>query len=171
MTPEIKALIAVLLGLLFCFSGYKVQKLLITIVWFVIGFQLVRIIGPHFITNKDTLLIIEVVVGFLLASVGFKLEKLALFVTVAYLTYITVSPYITGFEGEVNLIVQGVVSLIAGGLSILFIKPILIVATGIAGAGIVNQALPVIVNLDSQIILIVAVVLAVLGILVQFKSN
>lgn len=171
MTPEIKALIAVLLGLLFCFSGYKVQKFLITIVWFIIGFEIVKIIGPKFITNSNTLLIVEVIAGFILASVGFKLEKLALFVTVAYLTYITVSPYITGFEKEVNLIVQGVVSLVAGGLSILFIKPILILATSISGAGVIYQALPAIVKLDGQILLIVAVVVAVLGIIVQFKSN
>lgn len=171
MSVEIEALIAILLGLLFCFGGYKVQKFLITVVWFLIGFQVVKLIGPIFISNSDTLLIIELVGGFILASVGFKLEKLALFVTVAYLTFITVSPYITGFEKEINLIVQGVVSLIAGGLSILFIKPILIVATGISGAGVIYQALPVIVNLDNQILLIAAIVIAVLGILVQFKSN
>ncbi|HAB66786.1 MAG TPA: hypothetical protein DCE23_05410 [Firmicutes bacterium] len=171
MTPEIKALIAVLLGLLFCFSGYKVQKFLITVVWFVIGFEIVKIVGPRFITNSNTLLIAEVIAGFILASVGFKLEKMALFVTVAYLTYITVSPYITGFEKEVNLIVQGVVSLVAGGLSILFIKPILILATSISGAGVIYQALPAIVKLDGQILLIVVVIVAVLGIIVQFKSN
>lgn len=171
MTPEIKALIAVLLGLLFCFSGYKVQKFLITVVWFVIGFEIVKIVGPRFITNSNTLLIAEIIAGFILASVGFKLEKMALFVTVAYLTYITVSPYITGFEKEVNLIVQGVVSLVAGGLSILFIKPILILATSISGAGVIYQALPAIVKLDGQLLLIVVVIVAVLGIIVQFKSN
>lgn len=171
MTPEIKALIAILLGLLFCFSGYRVQKFLITVVWFVIGFEIVNLIGAEYITNKDTLLIIEIIAGFILASVGYKLEKLALFVTVAYLTYITISPYITFFSKEMNLLTQGVVSLLMGGLSIILMKPILIIATSISGAGIFYQYLPVIVNLDAKILLIVAVVIAVLGIIVQFKSN
>lgn len=171
MNAEIKALIAILLGLLFCFGGYKAQKFLITIVWFLIGYEVVKLIGPRFITNKDTLFIIELIGGFILSSVGFKLEKLALFITVAYLTYITVTPYITGFEKEVNLIVQGVVCLLAGGLSVLFIKPILILVTGVSGAAVIYRALPVIINLNGQILLIVAVVIAILGILIQFKTN
>ncbi len=171
MTSEIKALIAILLGLLFCFSGYRVQKFLITVVWFVIGYEIVRLVCSEYITNKDTLLIIEIIAGFILASVGYKLEKLALFVTVAYLTYITISPYITFFSKEMNLLAQGVAALLMGGLSIILIKPILIIATSVSGASIFYQYLPVIVNLDAKILLIVAVVIAVLGIIVQFKSN
>lgn len=171
MTPEIKALIAILLGLLFCFSGYRVQKFLITVVWFIIGYEIVALVGAEYITNKDTLLIIEIIAGFILASVGYKLEKFALFVTVAYLTYITISPYITFFSKEMNLLVQGVTALLMGGLSIILIKPILIIATSVSGASIFYQYLPVIVNLDAKILLIVAVVIAVLGIIVQFKNN
>lgn len=171
MTPEITAIIAILIGLLFCFAGYKIQKLLITIVWFVIGFVLAEKIGGNFIESKNLLLVIEIISGFIIGSVGFKLEKLALCIAVAYLVYITIGPYITGFEQGVEIIIHFGVSLLIGILSTFFIKPILIIVSAIAGANIIKVYLPTLVALSSNILLIVVVVIAVLGILTQFKTR
>ncbi len=171
MTPEIKGLIAILLGLLFCFAGYKVQKFLIMLIWFYIGFQLAHTYGPNFVSNNSVLLIVEIIAGFIFASIGFKIEKLAILITVAYLTYITISPYITGFEKEMNTLIVGVASLLAGGLAIFFIKPILIIVTSLAGCGIIYQYLPAVLNLGDKIYMIIAIVIGLTGIYAQFKSN
>jgi hypothetical protein len=103
---------------------------------------------------------------------GFKLEKLALAIAVAYLTYITIGPYITGFEKGVTLIIHCGISIGAGILATFFIKPILIVVTAIAGATLIKQQLPIIIpSLNSQLVLIASIVIAVFGLLTQFKTN
>lgn len=173
MTPELKALIALLLGILLCISGYKIQKVLTTIVWFIIGFELTKTIGIHFISNTNTLLIVEIIIGIVLASIGFKLEKLALFITVSYLAFKTLSPYmyLLEYTEEIKLIIQGVVSLLIGALSVLCIKPILIIITSLAGASLVKESIPTFISLDANILLLIFAVFALVGIIIQFKTN
>lgn len=171
MTPELTAVIAIIIGLLMCFGGFKIQKLLITLVWFVIGAALAKYVGGYFIDNDKILIAVEIVVGIIVGSVGFKLEKLALFIAVAYLTFKTIGPYITGVEKGVALIIQGGIALFVGALSTFFIKPILIVVSSIAGASIIKSYIPVFVTLAPNVLLILIGIIAIMGILVQFKSN
>lgn len=171
MTPEITAVIAIIIGLIFCFAGYKVQKLLITIVWFAIGFVLANKIGANFIEAKNVLLIVQIISGVVFGSLGFKLEKLALCIAVAYLVYTTIGPYITGFEKGVTIIVQFGIAAFIGILSTFFIKPILIVVSSFAGANLLKIYVPSLVTVPANILLIVVIVVAVLGALVQFKNS
>lgn len=171
MTPEITAVIAILIGLLFCFAGYKIQKLLITIVWFVIGFILANKVGGYFISSSNLLLVIEIITGIIVGSIGFKLEKLALCISVAYLVYITIGPYIPNVEKGVEIIIHFGVSLLVGLLSTFFIKPILIIVSSIAGAHIIKYYLPTLVTIPANYLLICVVVIAVVGVLAQFKTN
>lgn len=171
MNLDITALIILGISLVLCFFGFKVQKFVITLAWFAIGFTIAGAIGSHFLTG-NTLLIVKIVVGVILGSMGFKLEKLALAIAVAYLTYISVGPYIKGFEEGITLIIHVAVSLGAGILATFFIKPILIGVTAIAGATLIQEYLPVVIpSLTNQVVLIIAIVIAVLGLLTQFKTN
>ena len=171
MNLDMTALIILGISLVLCFFGFKVQKFVVTLAWFALGFTVAGAIGGNFLT-ENTLLIVQIVVGIILGSLGFKLEKLALAIAVAYLTYISVGPYIKGFEEGVTLIIHVGVSLGAGILATFFIKPILIGVTAIAGASLINQYLPVVFPiLPSQAVLIIAIAIAVFGLLTQFKTN
>lgn len=171
MDSRITALIFVGIGFILCMYGYKIQKLVITLAWFCIGYTIAGYIGGNFIEAANTLLIIQIVAGLVLASMGYKLEKLALCLAVAYLTYTTIGPYITGFESTMSFAIQIGISLLVGILSILFIKPILICITSIAGATLVKQYVPVFITLQSNILFIGFIVLAVCGILIQLKQK
>lgn len=171
MTKEVLAIIAIIIGFLISFAGYKIQKSLITIVWFCIGYLLATNILSHYIDVKNTIIIISIIVGIVFGSIGFKLERLALFICIAYLTYKNIGGYITGLDSNLIFMIEGAISLIVGGLSILFIKPILILVTGITGANIIKYYLPTLISLSSNIILIIVVIVAILGILTQIKTN
>lgn len=173
MNIEVNAIIYILIGLLFCFYGYRIQKLMIAIAWFAIGFQLMGMIGPNFINDEVILLVVKIIVGLILASIGFKLEKLAIFIAAAYLAYETLASYVPLLHQtkELTFLIQGGLSLLIGALAILFIKPILIIITGVAGANFVKECIPTFITLDASILTIGFIVLAVLGILFQFKNN
>lgn len=171
MNLDTTALIILGISLVLCFFGFKVQKFIITLAWFAIGYKVAGAVGGNFL-DGNTLLIVKIVVGIVLGSMGFKLEKFALAIAVAYLTYISVGPYITGFEKGVTTIIHFGVSLGAGILSTFFIKPILIGVTAIAGSTLIKEYLPVVIpSLTGQVALVIAIVIAVLGLLTQFKTT
>lgn len=171
MDPQITALIAIAVGIVLCLFGFKIQKFVITLAWFALGFTIAERIGSNFITSANTLLLIEVISGIVLASLGYKLEKLALCIAVAYMSFETVGTYITGFDQMMTFAIQLGISLLLGILSMLFIKPILIVITSIAGASLIKSYLPVFITLEANILLIIAIVFAVAGFIIQLKSN
>lgn len=171
MNNEVTAIISIIIGIILCFCGFKVQKLLITLAWFALGFTLGGLVGGYFIDNQTTLLIIEIIVGLILGGAGYKLEKLALFIAVTYLTFKTVGPFVSGYEKGVELLIEGGISLLVGALSTFFIKPILIVVSSIAGATLIKESIPIFVTLSANTLLIVCVVVAILGIISQLKTN
>ena len=171
MNLDVTALIIIGIGLILCFFGFKVQKLVVTLAWFALGFSVAGLIGGKFV-DGNTLLIIQIVAGIILGSLGLKLEKLALAIAVAYLTYIAIGPYINGFEEAVETIIHFSVSIGAGILAIFMIKPILVGVTAVAGSTLIKQYLPVVIpSLSAQVVLIISIVIAVLGLLTQFKTN
>ena len=171
MDANVSALIAIAIGLALCLFGFKIQKSVIAIAWFGIGFTLADKIGSNFIEAANILLIVKIVAGILLASVGFKLEKLAIAIAVGYLTYTSIGAYITGFEESLKLIIHIGISIGAGILSMLFIKPILICITSIAGATIVKEYLITFITLEPSVLMIGTIVLAVVGIIIQLKTT
>lgn len=171
MNLDTTALITLGISLIMCFFGFKVQKFIITLAWFALGFVLADKIGGNFL-DGNTLLITKIVVGILLGSLGYKLEKLALAIAVGYLTYISIGSYITGVEEGVKIIIHIGGSIFAGILSTLFIKPILICITAIAGATLIRENLLIVIpSITSQIALIIAIVIGIFGLLTQFKTN
>lgn len=168
---SIIALGAILIGLVLCFSGFKLQKLVITLVWFVIGFGIARYVCPYFTDSSSIKLIVEIIAGILLGSIGFKLEKLALMIAVAYLVYKSFGSYINGFDPNINLIIRIVVSLVIGGLATLFIKPILIVVSALGGTALIKEYLTVLLNVSPSVMGVILVVLLIAGIVMQFKTS
>ena len=164
-------IIALVLGVVLCFYGFKIQKLVITLAWFALGFVLSGQICANFINSETTLLIVKVVVGILLASAGYKLEKLALCIAVAYLTYGAIGSYITGFDATMTIVIQVGISIVVGILSTLFIKPILIGVTSIAGSALIKQYLPTLITLQPNVLTIIVLLIAVVGIVVQLKTT
>ncbi len=171
MDSRITATIAIIIGAALCLSGFKIQKLVITLAWFAIGFSLSGQLCSNFIEADNILLIVQLVVGCILGSLGYKLEKLALAIAVAYLTYTSIGPYIKGFEGNLAIAVQVGISILVGILSTLFIKPIVICVTSVAGASLIKEYIQVFITLEPTILTVIFLACAAIGILSQLKSN
>jgi hypothetical protein len=173
MPEQVMSLIFLIVGLLLCFFGFKIQKMLITVAWFLIGYNLVGYANDYFhlISDSNILILVSIVVGLLLSGVGFKLEKLALFIAVAYLTFTSIKAYIPIDDPRILLLVQAALALIAGALSTLFIKPILIGVSSFAGAALVKEYLPLFITIPANILLIIVIVIAVAVVIVQLMTS
>lgn len=171
MDPRITAVIYLIAGLLLILSGFKIQKLVLTITWFFIGYNLAHKIGANFIGADNILLLVSVVAGFILASIGFSLEKAAIAITVAYITYKVVGPYLTGMDKNVLLITRVGLSLIVGILSLLFVRPILIITTTILGSELITVGAKTLITMSNPVPIIIFIVALLIGLSVQFKQS
>lgn len=171
MNLDLTAIIFILVGIVLAFYGYKAQKYLVIIGCFFFGFTLAGQILTPYIADEKVLLLVKALVGLVLSLAGLKIEKLAVFLGVAYLVYMSIGAYITGVDPTIKLMVQAAIALIVGALSTMFIKHIIIIVSGIAGAALVQQYVPALFNIPIGILTVVTIIIGVAGILYQFKTN
>lgn len=173
MNFDALAIIAIVIGLILSYYGYRVQKFLIIIACFGFGFTLAGEIFPSLIPDEKVLILVQVLIGFVAALLGLKIEKLAVFLGVAYLAYSAVGSYLPTISNEgIRIMVQGGIALIIGALATIFMKHIFIIATALFGAGLIQEHLPTVIPaIPTLALTIITVLIAVTGIIFQFKSN
>ena len=116
-------------------------------------------------------MIVNVIAGIIIASLGFKLEKLAVAGTVAYLVYTSLTTYAGIIPYEMTNVIKLIASLVCGMVAMLLIKPILIITTSIGGISILLSGLVTYITIPSNIYLIVLICAILLSTIIQFKTN
>ena len=174
MTYEslLNPIVLIIVGVLFLLFGYKIQKIIIALSWFIIGFLLAGMVAKLFVDASSVLLVVQIIVGIIFALLGFKLEKLAIYLAVAFYSYKFIGPYITFFnEKLLNLVVAVVISLMIGAISTKAIRPIFIIITCLFGTSLIMNNIGNYITLTKNISLIVSIVLVLIGLVSQFKTN
>lgn len=161
----------IIVGLLLALFGYKIQKIVLTLMCFLLGYSLANLVTPNFLDDNLIIVIINSVVGILVSGLGIKLEKFAVGASVAYLVYISISSYAGIIPFEMTPVIEAAISLAAGIAAMLLIKPILILATSVGGVSVFLSGLATYVTIPSNIYLIVLLVVIALCALIQFKTN
>ena len=166
-------IIAIVLALYLALFGYTFKKVTFAIILFLLGFLAVNIFLPQAFDGMNPIIPIAVgiVIGLIFGLVGFKVEQLAIFVAVVYLAYTTLSKFVNIGQDFINFAINGVISVILGGIAINFSKPIFITVSSIYAGSLVYVYLPQLVNMSYLVAIIVAVAVAVLGIGIQYSNN
>lgn len=164
-------ILLIVVGALFALFGYKIQKLTLTLVCFLLGYTISNAICPNFISDTLIITIINIVVGLIIAALGFKIEKLAVSATVSYLVYTSLNTYAGIIPIELDFIAKSIISLVCGMASLLLIKPILILVTSIGGVSILLSGLTTYITIPNDIYMIVVLVAIGLCAIIQFKTN
>lgn len=161
----------IVVGLLLALFGYKIQKIALTLMCFLLGYTLANLVTPNFLDDNLIIIIINSVVGILVSGIGIKLEKFAIGSSVAYLVYISLSSYAGIIPFEMTPIIEIAISLAAGIAATLLIKPVLILVTSIGGISMFLCGLATYVTIPSSIYLIVLLIVIALSTIIQFKTN
>lgn len=161
----------IVVGLLLALFGYKIQKITLSLVCFLLGYSLANLVTPNFITDNTIIIVINIIVGILVSGLGIKLEKLAIGASVAYLVYISLSSYTGILPFDMTPAIQAAIALAGGIAAMLLIKPVLIIVTSIGGVSILLNGLATYITIPSNLYLIVLLVVILLCALIQFKTN
>ena len=137
----LEPIIALILGFVACFCGYRLKRVVFFILWFVVGYiimgQLLPIINenvPAIATSSLYQTLLPIAGGLLVSFLGFSIEKLC----VGALCYFIVLLIATNqFGWDLSVIaIASIVGIIAGAFAVRLMKPAIILLTAVAGASL-----------------------------------
>ncbi len=165
-TPIIAIIIAIYLALF----GYKLKKVTLAIVWFILGFMLESSVLPMAFDgiNIVIILIVGIILGSILAFLGFQIEQVAIFVAVAYLSFAILSKFIHVDQEIINFTIKAIIAIILGGIALSFTKPIFIIVASLYAGSLVYIYLPELIPMTYTLALIIGAIVTVTGIATQF---
>lgn len=164
-------ILMLLLGVVLCLFGNKLRNIMTTIIWFIIGCSISNYILSGIIDDVTILTLVNILIGIMTGGAGLKLEKISVFVAVAYMTYTILPDYISLADETTNLIVTIVLSLLAGTLSLFIIKIIFILATSLYGGSLLIDTIPIYVPMISDYILYIVIFIVIASIIIQYKTS
>lgn len=164
-------IIMLLLGVILCLFGNKLRNVMTVIIWFIIGYSISNYLLLPIIDNGTILTIINILIGIMTGGAGIKLEKISVFIAVAYMTYTLLPEYINFDNETTNMIVKIVLSLLAGTLSLFIIKIIFILATSIYGGSLLESTIPLYVPIIGKYINVIVIFIVIASIIIQYKTS
>ena len=176
---------ALVIALLYVFFGYKLLRVYISLLGFLIGFALGIVICAVFdLSNSTAVIVIICVCAVALAALGFWLYKAGLFVMILLSLFPIILSIVSEFttvEPVFMWIGSILFALVLAILAIFFVRPVVIIVTAFSGglsiaSLVVNNLLPEIAQVNTTdgariFMLIIGGVIAVLGIYFQFVTT
>ena len=176
---------ALVIALLYVFFGYKLLRVYISLLGFLIGFALGIVICAVFdLSNTTAVIVIICVCAVALAALGFWLYKAGLFVMILLSLFpiiLSVVSEFTTVEPVFMWIGSILFALVLAILAMFFVRPVVIIVTAFSGGLsianlIINSLLPEIAQVNTTdgariFMLIIGGVIAVLGIYFQFVTT
>lgn len=162
-------IVAVLIGLMSCFFGYKLNKTLIAIMGLIIGFNLGIVVLPNFITDQTIIYIVSAIIALLFGFISYNLYLVGIFLLCAITVYYLCNNL--GLESNIQTIISVISGIIAGILGVKFTRPLMIISTSLGGASLITENAFNLFNFQNNILsIIVLIIIAVLGMSYQFKQ-
>ena len=176
---------ALVIALLYVFFGYKLLRVYISLLGFLIGFALGIVICAVFdLSNTTAVIVIICVCAVALAALGFWLYKAGLFVMILLSLFPIILSIVSEFttvEPVFMWIGSILFALVLAILAMFFVRPVVIIVTAFSGglsiaSLVVNNLLPEIAQVNTTdgariFMLIIGGVIAVLGIYFQFVTT
>jgi len=158
-----------IIGLCLCFGGYRFRKYLMGVIWFIIGYLLVKQFGPLLIHDTKMLFLCEILGGLILAVFSFDLTVLSEYLIGLYAGF----SLVTSFTGItlIGVILGIIVGIILAFIAQRFSKYIIIVCTAYLGATLIQPLLPVVFKQITLQPMLIVGLLFVVGLIVQLLTN
>ena len=159
----------IVIGLLICFLGVKIMKLLAGVLGMVIGAAVGALVGTLLQVDSMPMVIIVVIAAILGAVLMIFLRRLASFVLVLVYALSICSVLPNPQDNIILTIICIVIPLILAILAAVFVDPLIILLTGLSGGLSVGTAVASLIKIDNSYVGYgIGLMVAIIGILVQF---
>lgn len=162
-------LIPLVIAFFTCFYGYKMNRILIALASFVLGFSLGYSLANLLIGSHEVCLCIGALIGIMAGFTGFKLYLLGIFL-LCFLSVLGIAKiYI---ENTVLMWAVGIIGgTILGLLGTKFVRPVMILTTSISGATTLATLFFSAFKFQNTYLFLAQIILAGIGIFFQFNQK
>jgi hypothetical protein len=159
---------AIVIGLILCVFGLRLMKLLSAVVGLLIGAGIGSAIVAIAGLEGTVSLIVLLGCGIVMALLAFFLKRIGAFISVFCYVFGALMSVLPNDSG-LFLIIAGAVALALAVVAAIYLEPIVVVVSSIAGGVLAGPAIIALVGLDEKkwIGYIIAAILAALGVLIQ----
>ncbi|UWP59230.1 hypothetical protein [Ruminococcus gauvreauii] len=166
--------VSAVIAVLNCFLGYRLLKLWVTLVGFVIGAMIGYFATVEYVNNIGIAILTGLLGGMLIGFLAFRVYLLGVFL-ISFVLAFSMFLRIPADSETLMLLVLGgglIVALAVGIAAVKFVRPAVIIITGISGGlGAASDFLMLMKDKEPVHVLGAGVILAVSGILVQFLTT
>ena len=163
-------IIALVVAIITCFWGYKLNKGLIAIFGLILGFALGIEYLPNFINDQTIVYVVSAVIGIAVGFISYNLYLVGIFFLCGVAAFVLCENL--GLAENLQTIIGLVAGIIAGILGVKFTRPIMIISTSLSGASALTDTAFQILNFQNNTLaFIISIVLAVLGMIYQFNQK
>ena len=171
ITGAPQTIIAIILGIILLFFGYKAKRIAIAIIGFVVGWGIAANFAPNLVADPFWQFIIKLAAGAILGVCAISLERLAVFAIVGFAFWSAAYEAIAIPDPMAHIGISVAIGVVAGVISVWLLKPMFIIASSVKGAQMISTMALTAFNIPTQPwALVLLVVLAALGIVFQWKD-
>jgi hypothetical protein len=133
----ITPIVAIIIGLILAFAGYRIKRIAMAIIWFVIGYTLVKTYLPNLIEDPFWQTILQIAAGAILSMIGLSIEKLAVSLTAGAVVTMFIIKNFGPVENWTLPAIAIACGVVAGVIAVWMMKPAVILFTAIHGANLI----------------------------------
>ena len=150
--------------------GYRLNKILVMIIGFYIGYKLGDAFLPQLISDDVIVTFVSIVIGIIIGFIAFGTYLFGVFILCFFLAYSICEAFID--IDTLKIIIGVVAGVVAGIVGVKFVRPIIIITTSLTGGFFVVSSAIQLLNIDSTAIYIICgLILAAIGALSQFRNK
>lgn len=163
--------ISIVIGILMCFLGLKLIKVLAMIIGFAAGTSLGIVVCNAVGLSGLTFTIAVFACGVILAALSFAIYRFGVFCTV-FIVVVSVAAGIVYPNSNLMLGIYAGVGLVLAILAVIFVEPCVIIITSISGGHTAGMAIAAVAGFSNVFVGYgIAAALAVVGMIVQFTLH
>ncbi len=165
-------IIGLIIALVCCFTGYRLNRLISTITGFIFGIALGSfLLGRFADMNGIFRLVLLILIGVILALIFFALKRFGMFLFCFALVFLTVWSMAPAFE-TLPVLIGLAAGLVAAIASVIAERPVTIVITAFCGGWWTAVFLSYMTGIDPLgILAVITVILTAAGSIVQFRTT
>ena len=172
--PTWMVYVSIVVGLISCFLGYKFLRIWMALIGFVIGMSVGYFVSDKYFSNAVIPIIIGFLAGVLVGFIAYKIYLVGVFLMAFFGTFGFIGQLLDHYNvpGLMWLILTVVLAIVIAAIALKFVKPVIIISSALNGGVMVMGGVFKLLNENAKhMMLLAAILLAILGIMVQFFTN
>ena len=166
--------VSIIIGFANCFLGYKLLRVWFALIGFVIGMVAGYMLSYKYVSNMVIPIIVGFLAGIIVGYIAYRVYLVGVFLMALVGTFGFIGQLLAHYNepGWLWLSLTAVLAVVVAIVALKFVKPVIIISSALNGGVLMMSGIFKLLAIDAKhMIVLAAMLLAILGIMVQFFTT